>query len=57
MPASLLGPRESALLAAAIVNPRLLNPARPGARLVRRQQVILRRMGAVSPPADTAELH
>jgi monofunctional glycosyltransferase len=57
MPASLLGPRESALLAAAIVNPRLLNPARPCARLVRRQQVILRRMGAVSPPADTAELH
>jgi monofunctional biosynthetic peptidoglycan transglycosylase len=56
-PASLLGARESALLAAAIVNPRVLNPAHPGARLFRRQQVILRRMGAVSPPAEAAELH
>jgi monofunctional glycosyltransferase len=46
-----LGPAESALLAAAIVNPHVLNPARPSARLLRRQQLILRRMGAVSPPA------
>jgi monofunctional glycosyltransferase len=46
-----LGPTESALLAAAIVNPRLLNPARPTTRLVRRQQLILRRMGYVDPPA------
>jgi monofunctional biosynthetic peptidoglycan transglycosylase len=45
-----LGPQESALLAAAIVNPRLLNPGRPTARLRRRQQMILRRMGAVVPP-------
>jgi monofunctional glycosyltransferase len=52
--ASTLGPAESALLAAAIVNPRLLNPARPTARLIRRQQLILRRMGAVVPPAETA---
>jgi monofunctional biosynthetic peptidoglycan transglycosylase len=37
---------QSALLAAAIVNPRLLNPGRPTPRLVRRQQLILRRMGA-----------
>jgi monofunctional biosynthetic peptidoglycan transglycosylase len=50
-----LAPEQSALLAAAIVNPRLLNPARPTARLLRRQQVILRRMGYVTPPAvDTA---
>ena len=49
-PAAALGPDESALLAAAIVNPRLLNPARPTPRLLRRQQLILRRMGAVSPP-------
>src|SRR5438067_2386723 len=35
--AASLGPAESALLAAAIINPRLLNPARPGARLLRRQ--------------------
>ena len=46
-----LGPTESAMLAAAIVNPRLLNPARPTTRLLRRQQLILRRMGYVEPPA------
>jgi monofunctional glycosyltransferase len=51
-----LGPEASALLAAAIVNPRLLNPARPTTRLVRRQQLILRRMGYVTPPADAAQL-
>ena len=51
-----LSPSESALLAAAIVNPRLLNPARPGARLIRRQQLILRRMGGVIPPQDSAQL-
>jgi hypothetical protein len=28
----------------------VLNPGRPSARLVRRQQLILRRMGAVIPP-------
>jgi monofunctional biosynthetic peptidoglycan transglycosylase len=52
--AASLGPEESALLAGAIVNPRVLNPAKPTPRLLRRQQLILRRMGAVSPPADTA---
>ena len=51
-----LEPAESALLAAAIVNPRLLNPAHPGTRLLRRQQLILRRMGAVTPPQDSAQL-
>jgi len=51
-----LGPNESALLAAAIINPRLLNPARPTGRLIRRQQLILRRMGAVSPPESAAQL-
>jgi monofunctional biosynthetic peptidoglycan transglycosylase len=51
-----LGAAESALLAAAIVNPRVLNPAHPGARLLRRQQLILRRMGAVTPPPDSAQL-
>ena len=49
-----LSPEESALLAAAIINPRLLNPAHPTARLLRRQQLILRRMGVVSPPEETA---
>jgi monofunctional biosynthetic peptidoglycan transglycosylase len=52
-----LGPIESALLAAAIVNPRLLNPARPTTRLLRRQQLILRRMGYVTPPTESAQLH
>ena len=46
LPASDLEPSESALLAAAIVNPRELHPSRPTARLVARQQIILRKMGA-----------
>ena len=54
--ASTLGPSESAILAASIINPRALNPAHPTARLVRRQQLILRRMHIVSPPSeDSAE--
>lgn len=36
---------QSALLAGAIINPRVYSPARPNARLLRRQQIILRRMG------------
>jgi monofunctional biosynthetic peptidoglycan transglycosylase len=50
--AASLEPAESALLAGAIINPRLLNPARPTARLLRRQQIILRRMGGVTPPKE-----
>jgi monofunctional biosynthetic peptidoglycan transglycosylase len=50
VPAADLGASESALLAAAIVNPRRLNPGKPTERLLRRQQLILRRMGAVTPP-------
>src|SRR5207248_116952 len=53
--ASQLGPDESALLAGAIINPRLLNPAHPGTRLIRRQQIILRRMGAIVPPAEAMD--
>jgi monofunctional biosynthetic peptidoglycan transglycosylase len=53
-PASGLSAEESALLAAAIINPRVLNPGRPTARLRRRQQMILRRMGAVTPPPVNA---
>ena len=49
-PAAALAPQESALLAAAIANPRVLNPGHPTARLRRRQQLILRRMGAATPP-------
>lgn len=48
--ASDLSAQESALLAAAIANPHILNPGRPTARLRRRQQMIMRRMGAVTPP-------
>jgi monofunctional glycosyltransferase len=55
-PASALGPVESAALAASIVNPRQMNPARPTPRLLRRQQLILRRMGAVVPPVEAAVL-
>ena len=51
--ASAIGPTEAALLAGAIINPRLLNPARPNARLLRRQDIILRRMGKITPPAPT----
>jgi monofunctional biosynthetic peptidoglycan transglycosylase len=50
-----LGPQESALLAAAIVNPRVLTPGQPTARLRRRQQMIMRRMGAVTPPPVVAD--
>ena len=49
-----LGPQESALLAAAIINPRVLDPGQPTARLRRRQQMIMRRMGAVTPPPVVA---
>jgi monofunctional biosynthetic peptidoglycan transglycosylase len=53
--AASIGPAEAALLAAAIVNPRVLNPSRPTERLRRRQQLILRRMGAVVPPETAAD--
>jgi monofunctional biosynthetic peptidoglycan transglycosylase len=53
---------EAALLAGAIINPRVHSPAKPSARLRRRQQIISRRMGikphetsappVASPPAD-----
>jgi monofunctional glycosyltransferase len=49
-------PPEAALLAAVIINPRLLNPVHPNARIVRRQQLILRRMGVVAPPEESAQL-
>ena len=49
-PAAELTPQESALLAAAIINPHVLDPGHPTARLRRRQQMIARRMGAVTPP-------
>ncbi|MCC7124261.1 MAG: monofunctional biosynthetic peptidoglycan transglycosylase [Acidobacteria bacterium] len=44
--ASDLTREEAALLAGAIINPRTHNPGRPTTRLLRRQQIVLRRMGA-----------
>ena len=49
-PASALSREQAALLAGAIINPRALNPARPTERLVRRQRIVLSRMGDVTPP-------
>ena len=44
---------EAALLAGAIINPREHSPAKPTRRLIRRQQIILRRM-QFKPPAPAA---
>jgi monofunctional biosynthetic peptidoglycan transglycosylase len=58
VPASALSAEQAALLAGAIVNPRLLTPGSPTRRLIGRQRLILRRMsrGAApsspTPPAD-----
>lgn len=51
VPASALSREQAALMAGAIINPRVLNPARPNARLLRRQRLILSRMGGVQAPA------
>ena len=66
-PASALTPDEAALLAGAIINPREHSPARPTARLLRRQQIIARRMGdqacsversiAIDPSGQHVEPH
>ena len=45
---------EAALLAAAIANPRIMNPGTPTARLRRRQQMVMRRMGYAKPPPAVA---
>lgn len=54
-PAADLSASESALLAAAIISPRSFDPGHPTARLRRRQEMLLRRMGAVTPPPVIAE--
>jgi monofunctional biosynthetic peptidoglycan transglycosylase len=52
--AASLSAEQSALLAGAIVNPRLLNPGAPTRRLLARQRLILRRMGGgFAAPAPT----
>jgi len=53
--ASSLSREQAALLAGAIINPRVLNPGRPNRRLLARQRIILGRMGAVEPPAPRAQ--
>ncbi len=50
-----LTPPEAALLAGAIANPHIMDPGHPSARLRRRQQMIIRRMGAVTPPPAAPE--
>ena len=44
VPASVLTAEEAALLAGALINPRVYSPARPNQRLLRRQEIILRRL-------------
>ena len=52
-PCASLGVEQAALLAGAIINPREHSPAKPTRRLLRRQQIIVRRMGIreTPPPA------
>lgn len=50
VPASALSRQQAALLAGALINPIRYSPARPPARLLRRQRLILARMGSVEPP-------
>jgi monofunctional glycosyltransferase len=54
VPASALTPDQAALLAGAIINPHRFNPAAPNRRLLARQRLILRRMGAAQPPPEVA---
>ena len=49
-----LSPSDSALLAAAISSPRQLNPGQPTKRLRVRQEMVMRRMGKVTPPPVVA---
>jgi len=44
VPASVLTAEEAALLAGALINPRVYNPGRPNRRLLRRQEIILGRI-------------
>ena len=54
IPASAVGPDQAALMAGAIINPRVLNIARPNARLRARQRIIRGRMGNITPPPIVA---
>lgn len=48
--ASSLSQEQAALLAAALINPRVYSPGLPNARLLSRRKMILARMGGVTPP-------
>jgi monofunctional glycosyltransferase len=48
--AASLSPAQAALLAGSLINPIRYSPGRPPQRLLRRQQIILARMGSVEPP-------
>jgi monofunctional glycosyltransferase len=48
--ASDLTSEQAALLAGALINPHVYSPGHPNARLLRRQQIILRRMGQPAAP-------
>jgi monofunctional biosynthetic peptidoglycan transglycosylase len=52
VPALALDAREAATLAAAIINPGVLSPAHPSARLLRRQHLILERMRSAAAAQD-----
>ena len=54
--ASSLTRAQAALLAGALINPVRYSPGRPPARLLRRQQIILARMGSVEPRATADAL-
>jgi monofunctional biosynthetic peptidoglycan transglycosylase len=57
VPASALSRDQAALLAGAIINPRVYSPANPRGRLLRRQQIILARMPGYEPPAPVPVSH
>jgi monofunctional biosynthetic peptidoglycan transglycosylase len=50
IPASAIGPDQAAMMAGAIVNPRVLDILNPNARLRGRQRIIRARMGRITPP-------
>jgi monofunctional glycosyltransferase len=51
-PCASVSTEEAALMAGAIINPVVHNPAKPTRRLMRRQQIILRRMGFKETPPE-----
>ena len=54
VPAAAVTPDQAALMAGAIINPRVLNISKPNARLRARQRIIRARMGKITPPPIVA---